>query len=79
MNSNSIYRDAYTDHVLGIKKSTGSVGVVFDIIKDLRCRHGLSQEFENTEGFIQDETVESWVKIVDMEWTEIAGNHVGRI
>lgn len=65
MNADSKHHDTYYDHVLNKRKRTGTLAKVYDIIADLSDRRGLSQEWENIDGDIQDEIVEKWVSIID--------------
>lgn len=56
---------AYYSHVLGNTKATGNIGKVYDIIADLTDRRGLRQEWNNIDGWIQDEIIEKWLNIIE--------------
>ena len=66
LQSDSKYHNDYFNHVSGKKKTKGTLGIVFDIIADISDRRGLKQEWEQIDGGIQDEIIETWKnKIID--------------
>lgn len=65
LHSDSIHADAYYDHILCRKKVEGNLGKVYDIIADLSDRRGLKWEWEKVDADVQDEIIETWVKILE--------------
>lgn len=65
LNKNSKHYDDYYNHVLYNKKSIGTMGKIFDIIDNISDRRGLSQEWENIDGDIQDEIIYNWINIIE--------------
>lgn len=57
----------YYSHVLGEKKSIGAKAKAFDIVNDLTDRRGLRQEWDNIDGEIQAEIIETWMKIIEKQ------------
>lgn len=64
LHTESNYYEKYYDHVLNRKRSKGAIAKVFNLINDLSDRRGLSQEWDEIDGDIQDEIIEKWLKIV---------------
>lgn len=54
----------YYDHVLEGKKTKGKKGKVFDLIHDLTDRRGLKWAWDDIDGDVQDEIIETWTKIL---------------
>jgi hypothetical protein len=66
MNSDSKYYDEYYAYILDkIEPSTKAKKAVFNIIADLTDRRGIKQEFNNIDGDIQDEIIETWMDKID--------------
>lgn len=60
--SNSKHYKAFYKQVLDGKRAKDeSLAKVFDIINDLSDRRGLRQEWEQIDGDIQDEIIETWI------------------
>lgn len=65
LNSESKHFNAYYDHILNDQKSTGTIAIIYDLIKDLSGRRGLGQEWDNIDGEIQDEIIDKWYEIIN--------------
>jgi len=65
LNTSSKHYNSYYDHVLNKKESVGTIAKIYDLISDISDRRGLSQEWEQIDGDIQDEIIEKWLKIID--------------
>lgn len=60
------YNDEYYAYVLeGIEPDSKPKKGIFDIISDLTDRRGLGNEFETIDNDIQEEIVETWIKIIE--------------
>ena len=70
LNADSKHSNAYHNHVLDKRKSTGTIGKVYDLIRDLTNRRGLRQEWDDIDGDIQDEIIEKWCKILESQSSE---------
>lgn len=64
LNPESKNYKVYYAHVIDNKKTSGALGMVYDIIYDISDRGGLKQEWGNIDGEIQDEIIDKWVKII---------------
>ena len=65
LNKGSKHEKDYYDHVLKNTIATGTIAKVYDLINDISDRRGLRQEWEAIDGDIQDEIIETWVKILE--------------
>jgi hypothetical protein len=65
LDTTSKHYDAYMSHILSIKEATGTIAIVYNIIRDLSDRKGLRQGWEQIDGDIQDEIIDKWVKIIE--------------
>lgn len=65
LDTKSKHYDAYYGHVLGEVKAAGTIAKVYEIIHDISDRRGLRQEWDDIDGEIQDEIIETWCKIID--------------
>jgi len=66
MNSDSKYYDEYYAYILDkVEPSTKTKKAVFNIIHDLTDRRGIKHEFNNIDGDIQDEIIETWMDKID--------------
>lgn len=65
MNIDCKYYDEYYDYILRDKfLDSKAKKAVFDIIKDIEDRRGLKNVFEDIDGDIQDEIIDTWISIV---------------
>jgi hypothetical protein len=65
LQADSIHYAAYYDHILCVKKVEGPLGKVYDIIADLSDRRGIKWEWGKIDADVQDEIIETWVKILE--------------
>lgn len=65
VNSKSKHCNAYYDHVLNKTKQIGSIGKVYDLINDMSDRRGLGDEFQSLDADIQDEIIDTWIRIIE--------------
>lgn len=65
LNKDSKHYDAYYEHILKENILVGNKAKVYDIIHDISDRRGLKQEWNNIDGDIQDEIIETWLEIIE--------------
>ncbi len=65
LSADSYHYDRYYDHVLDRKKTPGTLGKVYDLIHDISDRRGLKWEWGRIDGDVQDEIIDTWIKIID--------------
>ena len=65
LNTGSKHYNAYFDHALDKKKASGTIAKVYNLISDITDRRGLRQEWEEIDGEVQDDIIESWIKILE--------------
>lgn len=58
-------KDEYYDHVLGRLRAVERWKVIlFEIVADFTDRRGLRQEWEQIDEDVQEEILETWLKII---------------
>lgn len=66
MNADSKYYDEYYAYIVDkVEPSTKTKKAVFNIIADLTDRRGIKHEFNQIDGDIQDEIIETWIAKID--------------
>lgn len=66
MNADSKYHDEYCSYIFHkVEPSTKTKKAVFSIIADLKDRRGIKHGFNQIDGDIQDEIIETWMNKID--------------
>lgn len=66
MNADSKYYDEYYAYILDkVEPNSKTKKAVFNIVADLTDRRGIKHEFNNIDGDIQDEIIETWIDKID--------------
>lgn len=59
--------DKYYEYILKNKRFSKEEEIVFEIMKDFTDRRGLKQEWSQIDEDIQEEIIQTWIKIIKLK------------